>query len=63
MTRLFWSGSIPKWSVLGTNTITNAKLTPDKKDDLVYNITIDDIQNDQFRTLTLSKNILDYNLL
>jgi autotransporter translocation and assembly factor TamB/Tfp pilus assembly major pilin PilA len=63
------SGSIPKL-VFGTNTITNAKLTLDKQDDaLVYNIMIDDIQNDQFQLPytqlngVVEKNILDYNLL
>lgn len=62
-------GSIPKL-VYGTNTITNAILKIDKQDDaLVYNIMIDDIQNDQFQLPytalngKVEKNVVDYDLL
>ena len=63
------NGAVPKL-VYGTNTITNAILKVDTQDKaLVYNILIDDIQNEQFQlpftslSGTVQNNILDYNLL
>lgn len=66
---IVFKGTVPKL-VYGTNTITNAIVSVDTKDKaLVYDLFIDDIQNEQFQlpfvklTGTAKNNILDYNLL
>ncbi|MCF6132292.1 translocation/assembly module TamB domain-containing protein [Flavobacterium wongokense] len=63
------NGSIPKL-VYGNNTIANGMIKIDTKDDaLVYNLSVDEIRNNQFllhRTSfsgTAAKDLLDYTLL
>ncbi|MDG2432653.1 translocation/assembly module TamB domain-containing protein, partial [Flavobacterium sp.] len=63
------NGAVPKL-VYGTNTITNATVKVDSKDKaLLYNVMIDDIQNEQFQlpftalSGTVQNNVLAYDLL